>query len=101
MIDLGKPKILKGQMAQAIDGIVRGEFSGSNLLEQLTDGFGVQENLDFIMLEPKPVRKWQLLASGSFLSLSWEEPVIPSRWNNSRREIIQSLCSFFKPSGAS
>jgi hypothetical protein len=41
MIHLGEAKILKRQMAEAIHRVIRGEFSGSNLLEQLADGFGV------------------------------------------------------------
>ena len=41
MIHLGEAQILKGQMAKAIDGVIRGEFPGSNLLEQLADGLGV------------------------------------------------------------
>ena len=74
MIDLGEPKILKGQMAEAIDGIIRGEFSGSNPLEQLTDGFGVHRTWISLCLNLSQFGNGMLLASGSFLSLCWPAP---------------------------
>ena len=41
MVHLGETKIFKGQMAQAVDGIVGREFALAHLLEQFADGFGV------------------------------------------------------------
>ena len=41
VIDLGKSDILKRQVAQAIDGVVRCEFASAHLLEKFADGFGV------------------------------------------------------------
>lgn len=42
MIDFGEAKIFKWQMTQAIHGVVGGELSGTDLLKQFADGFGVQ-----------------------------------------------------------
>ncbi|HEV2470028.1 MAG TPA: hypothetical protein VGS78_12610 [Candidatus Sulfotelmatobacter sp.] len=45
MIDLRKAEIFKRKMPEAIDGIVRRDLALANLLEQLADGFGVQESV--------------------------------------------------------
>ena len=41
MVDLGKTKILKGQVAQAFDGFVRGDALFSDLIEELAKGLGI------------------------------------------------------------
>lgn len=45
MIDFGKPEIFEWQMSQAIHRFVRCDCALLDLLEQLADGFGVQEAL--------------------------------------------------------
>jgi len=42
MIDLGESKIFKWKMPQAINSIIWGDRALANLLEELSDGFGVQ-----------------------------------------------------------
>src|SRR5205807_7886630 len=41
MIHLGKAEIFKGQMPQALHGIVRRELATTYLIEKFADGFGV------------------------------------------------------------
>ena|ERR1700694_1608041 len=45
VVDLGETEILKGQVTQALDGIVRGETLFSNLLEQLAKGLGIHADV--------------------------------------------------------
>jgi hypothetical protein len=42
MVHIGEPKIFEGKMAQAINGGVRRKLAPANLLEEFTDGGGVQ-----------------------------------------------------------
>jgi len=45
MIDLRETKIFKRKMPQTVDRVVGSELASADLLEQLADGFGVQESV--------------------------------------------------------
>jgi hypothetical protein len=45
MIDLGESQVFKGEMAQALDGVVGGEALFPDLVEQLAQGFGIHVDL--------------------------------------------------------
>jgi hypothetical protein len=42
MIDLRESQILKGQMPQTGDGVIRREFPAPHVVKQFSDGFRVQ-----------------------------------------------------------
>jgi hypothetical protein len=41
MVELGEAEVFKGQVTQALDGVVGGKALFSNLLEELAKGFSV------------------------------------------------------------
>jgi hypothetical protein len=45
VVDLGETEILKGQVTEALDGVVRREVFFSNLLEQLAKGLGIHSDV--------------------------------------------------------
>ena len=72
MIHLGKSQILKRQMAETVDGVIRGEFAGSNLLEQLADGFGVHRTWTSLCLKRTQFGNRTALQVAHFQGLSGE-----------------------------
>jgi hypothetical protein len=45
VVDLGETEVLKGQVAKALDSVVRREVFFSNLLEQLAKGLGIHSDV--------------------------------------------------------
>jgi len=41
VVELGEAEVFEGEMAQALDGLVGGQFALADLVEELSDGFGV------------------------------------------------------------